>query len=76
MERNHYSRLGGLKMKNVITYCDSRGNSIDICMACEKQLTAIPNWPVNAYGEQLCTVSKGLHKGHCDLCDTPIDTEN
>jgi len=57
-------------MQNVVTYQDTRGNQIDICQRHQAELEAAGQWPKNpATGEEYCTVSHGLHRGTCELCE-------
>lgn len=50
----------------VVTWQDSRGNTIDICPACERKLAG--NWPKSHTGEEYAQVAHGLHQGLCDIC--------
>ena len=56
----------GEPMKNVVTYQDDRGGTINICDRCEQRLTG--NWPRNRHGAEYATVSHGRHVGQCDAC--------
>lgn len=57
-----------MSKQKVITYQDTRGGSVDICVPCETKLARSNNWPKNAFGEQYATVSHGLHIGTCEFC--------
>ncbi len=49
----------------VVTYQDTRENSIDLCEACIAELERRGKWPRNSYGEEYCQESHGLHAGTC-----------
>ena len=52
----------------VVTWQDTRGNVVSICRDCESKLQSRGERPRNPRtGEEYATVSKGLHRGWCDL---------
>ena len=54
----------------VVTWGDSHGNTIDVCLKCEARHQAAGTWPRNpANGQEYCQVSHGLHAGYCDECN-------
>ena len=56
--------------KKVVTWSDSRGDTINVCPKCQAKNEADGTWPKNpATGQEYCQVSHGLHSGYCDECD-------
>lgn len=55
------------KPTQVVTWGDDRGNTIDVCKACESRLTEAREWPRNGVGQEYCQVKHGLHRGECDV---------
>ena len=51
----------------VVTYQDTRGNTVDICQRCATRREH--DWPRNQHGEEYCQVSHGLHYGLCQICN-------
>lgn len=49
----------------VVTYLSPRGNTINICPACETALKAEGKWPKDWDGQEFCSVTHGLHMGFC-----------
>jgi uncharacterized C2H2 Zn-finger protein len=53
----------------VVTWQDSRGNTIDVCPQCEAKFRAKGEWPKHpGTGEEYAQVHRGLHVGICDYC--------
>ena len=50
-------------LRNVVTYQDPSGNTINITPKQERAFTKLGQWPKNAVGREYCQVSKGLHIG-------------
>jgi hypothetical protein len=49
----------------VITYQSPSGAKINICESCAERLRDA--WPRDETGREFCAVSRGLHKGECDV---------
>jgi len=56
-------------MSQVITYQSPTGRTIAICQPHIATLKQQDQWPVDATGQEYCTVSHGLHQGICDYCE-------
>ena len=57
-------------IKTVVTYQAPNGQTINLCARHEKAGDEREEgWYCNAHGEEYCTVSHGMHAGHCDECD-------
>jgi hypothetical protein len=55
-------------MIQVVTYQTSRDQRMDICPECAERLRAAGQWPRNSFGEEFCTVYRGLHASSwCDV---------
>lgn len=54
-------------MKKVITYQSANGKTINVCKSCENKLEG--NWPKDEKGFEYCSVSHGLHKDVCSICN-------
>lgn len=55
-------------MAKIITYSDTRENYISLCRRHINRHKRAGTWPRSSQGEELCSVSAGLHEGECNEC--------
>jgi len=53
--------------RRIVTWQSPSGNTMDICSCCKRRLEAAYSWPKDDDGQEFCSVSRGLHRGVCDL---------
>ncbi len=57
----------------VITWQTPSDDQLDICSRCQSACEASGEWPRSDHGEEYCSVSRGMHRGFCDLCQSETD---
>jgi hypothetical protein len=59
----------------VVTYQAPNGETIDLTSAQVEMLERAQKWPRNSRGEELCSVSHGLHRGAPTYSDAQLRIE-
>lgn len=52
--------------EKVVTYISPDGTQVNICEDCELILSVANEWPRDSQGQEICTVSRGLHDAPCE----------
>ena len=61
------TKMKSVHTAQVITWMDGSGNSINICRHCQERMESQGVWPKSGVGVEYCQVSRGLHRGQCEI---------
>lgn len=67
MSQERYNKPAPKHSTFVVTWQAPGGGRIDICTNCEARLLREGDWPKNSMGREYCDVSRGAHRGDCQL---------
>jgi len=54
---------------DVVTWQSPSGATIRVCAVCAARLTMARSWPKDATKQEFCSVSYGMHRDRCDICE-------